>query len=376
MAIIFSKALSESELLNSHNSNTVEFNSDNVLTAVKCTLDFGSISFEITPNPSGLFQYDLKHATQELINENNFEDQIVPDIENDGYVYGDDTLYKLISLIYTIVFDNDSTESTTKNYLFTKSVKQPDRYSETIINSTDLLGLLIPFVDYSVKSYSATYHKGYPFDIAVYSNLPRTITIVNKTNALSNTFDLNQGVNRLFFSDGTMNFSFDDTIALITGINELEFQIASVPILTLLLNKKESNCGPYLKYYSNNGSYQYFLFNEIFNEDESTKIIDVLSSKFKSIEEATDLDRITGKESETIISMFTEYLTSNEMNYLKPIITSPRVELYTREVYTKAESNSWRGVVLRDATYRINSTKKELKGLNIEIGYTNNVMTL
>lgn len=376
MAIIFSKALSESELLNSHNSNTVEFNSNSVLTAVKCTLDFGSVSFEITPNPSGIFQYDLKHATKGLLNSNNFEDQIVPDLTIGNYVYVDTTLYKVISLIYTITFDNETTESTTKNYLFTKSVKQPERYDETIISSTDLLGMLIPFVDFSVKSYSATYFKGYPFDVAIYSNISRLVAIENKTNESKMSVNFDQGVNRLFFSDGGTNVTIEDSITLVTGINELEFSVATVPIMTLLLTKKESGCGPYLKYYSSNGSYQYFLFDEIFTDDKRTKIIDTLSSKFKSIEEATDQDRITGKASQTVRSMFSEYLSSNEMNYLEPIIDSPRVELYTREVFTKAQANSWRGVVLRDSSYRTESTKKQLKGLVLKIEFTNNAMTL
>lgn len=377
MAIIFTKAISESELLNSHNNNIVEFYSNSVLTSTKCTLNFGSVSFEITPDPSGNFSYNLKHAIKELINENNFEDQILPDIENDGYIYEDGSLYKLQGLTYTITFDNDTTEATTKNYIFTKSVKQPDRYDETIINSAiDLIGLLIPFRDYSVKSYAATYFTGYPFDIAIYSNIARTITIRNQTTNFSFDISVVKGVNRLFFSDGNQNFSFEDDLPLIYGENELEFIIGGSVKLTLFLDKKESGCGRFLKFYSSEGSYQYFLFDDIYTKEKKGKIIDNLQSKFEDIHEAVGQDRITGKTSSNIENLFTEYLSNDSMNYLQSIIDSPRVELYTRNQYEKQIATSWRSVVLLDSSHQIENTKKNLKRLAIQIGYTNNSLAL
>lgn len=376
MAIVFDKTISESNLLNSHNNNVIEFHSDNILTAVKCTLDFGSASFEITPNPAGQFEYNMKHATAELLNPNNFRDEVLPDIQASGYVYPDNTLYKLIALIYTITFDNETTETTTKNYRFTKSAKQPWRYDETIIDSTDVIGLLIPFAEYSAKSYAATYYAGYPFDIPVYCAINETVTIKNKTNNLEYNFVFTQGVSRLFFSDGTVNFSFDDVLPLVYGENELEFWTGGVARVTLLLTKKVSGCGPYLKYYSAWGGYGYWLFDEVLTKDRKTKIASALESDFTSIEEATDLDRITGKDSADLVNMFTEYLSPKEMDYLAPIVDSARVDMYTREVYTQARVDSWRGVIIQDSTQRIDATKKSLKQLQLTVGYTNKTLML
>lgn len=377
MAINFTKQLSESDILNSHNNNIVEFSSDNVLTAVKCTLNFGSVSFEITPDPEGNFSYNLKHAVKELINTNNFQDLITPDIEANGYIYEDTSLYKIISLEYTVAFNNETTESSTKNYIFSKSVKQPDRYEETIINSLqDLVGIMIPFKDFSVKSYAATYFVGYPFDVSIYSNVSRTITVANRTNGMSYDILISKGVNRLFVSEGWSNFSFEDDLPLIYGVNELEFQIGGSVYVTLILTKRESGCGKYLKFYSNTGSYQYFLLDDIFTEDESTKIIDNLQGRHQSIEESVGIDRITGKTSRSVLNLFTEYLTTDEMNYLKPIINSPRVELYTRNQFEKQITTSWRSVVLIDGTFRVIDTKKNLKRLAFQVGYTNHTLSL
>ena len=377
MALIFSKDLSEVNLLNSHNNNIVEFSSDNPLTATDCDLDFGSIIPNITPDPDGLFRYNLKDIVKTLINSSNFKDDYIQDIDSKGYVYSDQNLYKLIPIVYTITFEGGTTETTTKNYLFIKSIKQPDKFSRTIINSvSEKLAFLLPYEDHSVKSYTAIYHKGYPFDFALYSNIARTITIKNKTNNLETTLDINQGVNRIIISDGSQNFTFEDLLPLVTGINNLEFKVDSENFKTLILEKKESSCGTYLRYYSSFGSYFYYLFDGIYREVKKTKIIDILSGDFEDIDSTFETVTITGKGSSNTRSLLVENMTERQRKYLLSIAESPRVDLYTRDQFIIAGDDSWRGVTLNDGSFKVEDKKKNLFKFDGEISFINYTLSL
>lgn len=379
MAVIFSKSLSEANLLNSHNNNIVEFGSDNVLEATDCDINLGGIVVNITPNPDGVFRYNFKDIIKTLINPSNFSDDYIPDIDNLGYVYLDPNLYKLLAVTYTINLTGGTTEASSKNYKFTKSVKQPDIFSRTVIDTTtELLAFLLPFEDPSVKSYNAVYHKGFPFDLPLFSNIPRSITIVNKTNNLSATLDIGQGVNRIVISDGSESFTFEDLLPLVTGFNEIEFQITSDPteFKTLILEKRESSCAPYLKYYTDYGSYFYYLFDGIYQDLTKTKIIDVVNRDFDDISETFENIIITGKGSSTKKKIFLEQMTDRQRKYLLPIISSPRVELYTRDVFQMSEADSWRGVVLNDGEFKEIDTKRTLYGFKAEISFINYTLTL
>ena len=127
MAITFSKSLSTVNFLNAYNNNIVEFSSDNVLDSVKCNLTIGSISMEITPI-NNVFRYNFKEVISVLINQCNFQDEILPvlsNLDDTSHVYNDTVNTYLSQLVeYEIVFTNDSTENTSETYKFLKSVEQ------------------------------------------------------------------------------------------------------------------------------------------------------------------------------------------------------------------------------------------------------------
>ena len=377
MAILFSKPLSETELLSSHNNNIVEFASNNVLTALSCVADFGTFTFERSPDPNGLFSFNLKEAAKVLINQNEFVDKLVPDIPNNGYVYQDDTLYKKINVSFKIIFEGGTTETVSKSYHFLKKISQPEKYSENVIDIVNTgLALLLPFEDNSNVSYYAPYFEGKPFDIALFSNVERTITVRNKTTTKTITLDLLVGVNRIFLSQGNKNITLEDELTLRTGINNLQFEIAPDNYITLLLERIESDCAEYVRFYNKQGAYSYYQFNIFSKESIKTKTIDSIDTNFNDISQTYDNEQITGKSEAVIKRVMAERTTDRQRKYLESIFSSPKVDIYLNRQFQPTSLDSWRGVKISDGSTVIDENNSPWLDVVLSIGYNNETLTL
>ena len=369
MAIQFVKDVSQEELLSSNNNNEVVFESNNPLEAVSCLIDFDGVSVTRRPDVAGQFSYDFMEVVSVLINENDFEDLIVPDIENNGYSYKDNSLFKEITISYKISFSNGSTETASRTYSFTKSVRQIKNYQDTIFNMlNDKLALLLPNQENSRETYYAPYFQGYPFDIALYSNADRTITVKSKSNNIETTLDVKKGVNRIFISQGEKSFTFDDEVPLRFGINELEFKIDINTYVTLFVEKMQSDCGVYVKYFNNSGGYSYYLLPKFHEKSLKTKAINNVFSNNKDISNTRRLFRTTGKTVKQSSKFKLDMLTRQQVQYLQDLLYSPFVEVYTREAYRKTELFSWNGITVSDGSFVLDKTKDKYQNLNLTIG--------
>jgi len=379
MAIIFDKEVSQTELLSSHDDNIVKFHSDNVLAEVSCKVDFGFQSYDITPDPTGLFTYNLKEVVKVAINPSNFRDSVEPDVHNGNYSLQDDNAYLAVSVTYQISFEGGSTESISRNYKFVKGVKQPIKYlNNTIDTVADMITILAPFEKNSRKSFFIPYFDGYPMDFAFYSNAARNIIVTNKTTNHTATIPVLAGVNRVFISGGDHNMTLDDFLPLVYGVNKLELAIEGSPLelVTLNLDRRRSECGLCFKYHNEQGGWNYYRFNEIYREDTKTKTIASLAPLFASIEESFESDVISGKDSARTVSLLAEVRDKREQKYLQQILTSPRVELYLNEVFERADSSSWLGIRVLDGTFRTENTKNSFSELKIKVGITNKSLSL
>lgn len=374
MAITFTKSLPEDELLASHNNNIVEFSSNSALTSVSAVINLGSVAITVTPNPNGLFHFNFIEAVKVLINENKFKDMITPDFENTGYIYNDNTLYKKIVTTFKVVYEGGTFEQITKTYCFIKSVRQAQKYERRKIK-IDFLALLIPydFSSNSNKTYYAIYYSGMPFDIPIFSNVTRTITIKNVTNSFTETLDLTEGVNRFFLSQGDRSITNDDFLPLHDGINELEFQITPTNFVTLFLEKRREKCSPLLKLYNNQGGYSYLKAYRNHTQEKQTKTINSISSNLKDISETNQTEFITGKESKNKTTLIIK-VNERQLNYLAGIIDSPRVELFQELLGQKQDSDSFYGVTVSDGSYKLVDTKKRIYELVIKIGFEINTL--
>jgi len=370
MAVIFSKEVSQDNLLSAYNNHSVEFSSNNVLQAVSCMVDYGDGTFDRSPNPDGSFKINIAEVASVLINLNKFKDTIVPDINGSGYVYPDTTLYKSISITYKISFINGTTEQIGRNYHFIKSVLQPINYLDNVIDvSTNSLALLLPFKDRSNLSYYTPYYEGVPFDFSIFSNLARTVTIRNKKNLSEMDMDLSLGVNRIFLSQGDTDSTLLDDLILHTGLNHIEISVSPTDYITLFIERFESSCGPFLKYFNSTGSYSYFRFSPIYQQSKRTKTLDKLRSDFSSIDETFSIIDITGKDSAIIMKLLAEQLDSDMLKHVDSLMDSLKVELFVQEPNTKLKASSWFTVLVSDGTFKTKNTKKTRNEFKVNIGF-------
>ncbi|PHQ27856.1 hypothetical protein [Leeuwenhoekiella nanhaiensis] len=340
MAISFITSLPKDQVLNAYNNNVIEFSSDVEKPNIKAIITIGSLNFESTPSPADEYYFNFKSIIQALINANYFQDLIEPENEN-TMVYPDATLYQEITADLSVEFDDGTTDDQSINLAFIKAVDQEEAYKRNTINQiNNQIALLLPFIPDSNQDYHATYFEGYPFDVAIYSDADRAITINNRATGISAEFQINKGVNRLFLSDGDNNFSVDEIVPLQPGINKLDFYIGETSKVTLHLTKADSICGSYYKWFNDQGGWSYFLFHK-YDETVNTKSTESFFQDFKNLNNSDDRFFDLGLEVEYSDKYFTEGISQNEMALIKSLMESPKVYRYLNKQFQTGKRTDW-----------------------------------
>ena len=369
MAITFSKSLSTTNFLNAYNNNIVEFSSNNVLDAVKCEITIGSLTFEITPIDN-VFHFNFKEVTSVLINSNNFIDTIIPDLIASNVtstIYNNTANTYLLQLVnYEITFSNDSTESTSQTYKFLKSVEQLEQNKKGVITSGNDLYALSPFKKETANTYDITYFEGYPFDISFLLNSTGNTTILNQTNAISYTFNLNYTVSRLFFSDGRTTVTIEDFLPLVDGLNELKIT-RDTDIIYINLTKIPSAEGQYLKWLNQYGGWSYWLFNCIHKRDKKTSDLGQVYNDFLNVNETTDSFKSIGKTSQDILTIIADQVNETDQTIINELFESPKVYYFTGLRLSQVTDVSWLACNVVAGTQTITDYKKELITYKVKI---------
>ena len=378
MAISFSKSISVLKLLNTYNNNVVEFTSDDTLDATKCNINLGGLDFEITPI-NNVFRFNYKEVVSALINSNNFKDSIIPTSNFEG----DTSLSGSYLVTYTITFADTSTEQTTQTYVFLKSVEQIANVSNRLLTEQQIL-----------CNTKLTAFKGYPFDVGYY--LEGDVIITNTATGYSFTLkETSVGTNRIFFMLGN-NLPFGETLyngrvlnlggvvennACITWLDLLSVGYNNITVSngttkTLEIKLNDISCGgTYLKWFNlEKGAWNYWLFNPIHRDTLKTKTLDDFNVDFNSIDETYTTSLITGKTAIKERNLTALTLEEYEMEQIKSLFTSPRVELYNGTYGDTVTAASWQTVKVRDKSITTSNTKRDLIDvkLTIEINqYTN-----
>ncbi|WP_233881871.1 hypothetical protein [Tenacibaculum piscium] len=320
------------------------------LASISATIKVGDEKpFNITPDTKGIFRFNFKNIASKILNKNYFKDSIEPNAPY-RYVELDESVYKDIDVTYTI---RSSISFTTikHTYSFIKAVEQLEDYKigrRNLINKD--IAILSELDRSSNITYHLTYFEGYPFDIPIFSTADRDVLIKNKDNGHSEAFPLKKGVNRLFVSDGSSNFSLETKLPIHLGSNELEMTSGDTTI-TLFLTKKDSSCGIYLKWFNNHGGWNYFLFKNL-RSNRSFKSANTIDRDFQSLENTISTSIDTTIISKDVISFYAKGLTFNEKQVLNGISESLKIYRYLRCMFEVASLNNWLPETL--ATRRIN----------------------
>lgn len=387
MAITFTKELSQENYLHAYNNNVVSFYSNSSEKAVKATISIGGKSVTITPDPQGIFYYNFLQVFKLLVNRNYFRDDVVSNFAPDAVISNglkptdeyampiDSNVFQQTTAVFTIIFSNGSQESTTRSYKILRSLLQLEDYRRGLSNELNtLFSLLLPLPIDSRRTYYATMFDGYPFDIPLYSNAPRTLYLKNVVTGFEASVDVRAGVNRFALQDGQDTVTLENRFPLHLGINKIEISTQSPGLsapegespITLFLEKKEASCGVYLKWFNQVGGWSYYLFNKL-QENRSKKDLPQAVTNSDNLEDTRDLIVSFGASTSDRYRVFTEKVDLNQKRAIDTIVGSPKIYRYIEVPFQRQTLNSWVSDRLNTNSYELSSWKTKFYAIGFEL---------
>lgn len=309
-----------------YNDSYVEFSSNLINNeyaeiTVYPILTFPNV-FLIYPDANDIYVFNLKEAVKVIFNANGFEDSN----------YFTDSYFKSISDLYLSqnikieVFSDITSDSILKTYEFFKAVKQVGELIHS--NPFQLLSYSPDGVDHSM-----TYYEGFPFHFDILQVTSGSDIIVKSLNTGNETLVMNPTTSEAFRVNidrgGNKNWTLDNILPLIDGLNKLEIYEDGDFKTNLLLTKKKNSSGLYLKWFNRHGGFNHYLFEQFYIEQ--TKGVEygrILNNEFNNIYNATGIHKSLGKKASGTLTIKTKY-DSADYEYLRDIFESPLIQMYT-----------------------------------------------
>ena len=379
LPILFNKALSSTQLLLAYNNHIVEFYSQNqegVVDSLRCEITIiegtrGAVPYVITPDKNNIFYFNFREAFIQIINQNDFNEEIVLDInqaDKESLTIVDDIdSFKRVTIEYKIIFVDLSEEINRPLAYIMKGVEQESNYiaSDALNRKLDTAHtdfyLLTPFTARADRTVYLTWFFPYPFDVGFFKETTGNLTITLGAN--NETVQFDQYTGRFAISDGSKNIGA--FIAIPVGENTITFNSTST--MTLMLTRKNDVCGVYLKWINMYGKWNYWLFNQKDLRQLVTKDSKDLFNDFSNVGENRSPYLSVGKQSKEVMALHCQGVTENEMYYLKHLFESPKVFLWTGEENDEDDANFWLEVKLKGKTQAIKNYKRNQFNVSCKI---------
>ncbi|KGO91740.1 hypothetical protein [Flavobacterium subsaxonicum] len=387
--IVFTPEVDTTKLRLAYNNDVFRFRSNSALAPLYCDIQLaGSQDFNIPdvnlrlyPDPDGNFFVNFKPYITALINTTNFQDTLSPDLQT---LYPQTFLYDRTTAHYIqkgtwfrITLNDNSVESDYKIFDYICGVTQPDSRISLQKNS---IYALAPFKQNTTNSYYLKYWQGYPFDVTLYVPKTGPLQVKNLTTLFSMNFSHTGQVKRLFFSDGRTDETLEDILPMQEGFNNLQLK-QTIPLsandtididtanntIYLTLQKVPYQCGVYLKWFNALGGYSYWLFEDTYSIDRSTKQLGELDFDNANIEDTLGRTLQIGKESQDTFKIIAELLTPDERTIVEGLLDSPKVYLFTGKPYARNAAQDWVEVTLKTTQARIKNPRQQLTNFTFDV---------
>lgn len=359
---------------NAYNNQVFEYEGDSEKIAVRSTISvffnpsvfagtfFSSQNLRLNvPANLNKFYVNLKKSVTNLFNQNNFSDTIVP--TSVDYIKRDVSLFCRIGLRFTVVYNDGTQDQLNTNQLYFKSVR--NFFDEGFDTAPPSFRLL------SETNYF-NYYEGLPLDLAFYSDTEGEVIITNETTGVNESFTFNEGVNRLFLSNGeTYNLGFESVVPLTTErINKLAFTNSNNESLGTIFIKKHKECNaPYLKWFNSMGSWSYYRFQKAFQGNTNHTNRQFLNNDFDNFEDSVGNFQATGKNASRQYRMFTDSLNNDEREFFRSLFTSPKIFLHDAPLDSPLTKTTFKEVSLVDGNNEDVNTKLSSQqfAINVEL---------
>lgn len=358
MAIVFLKELDETKIKLAYNNNIVRFYSDSTEVPINAIIEIGSNVVTLFPDPNGVFYYNFKELVTTILNQDNFIDDLNPDLST-SFVYDwTDKISLTEDVVITINLSNDTTETDTRSITWLSGYVQLQDW-KNIYPSSDLLTTGITLLqkknEDSYFNFYLNYWYGYPFDLTIYGN-ENLVSLVNKTNLSNQDFTFDK-ISRLVFSDGRTDVSIEDAITLQEGVNDLDFD----EVFNIRLNKITDFCtdGIYIKWINSLGGWNYWLFSKGQTQTK-TKDNGSLNNDFENLEDTISPLVSLGKTSANTIKVQQKRIISQDKILLSDLLDSAKVYLFTGTPFSQNTFNDWIEVNLTNGSFTIENPRSNM----------------
>ncbi len=325
-------------------------------------------TIRLYPNPQGQFYCNLQPYVAAVINTRNFEDRLQPSPEAgspDSFIYTDEEGMVLMGTLYiSIPHSGGTTTSSSFPLTWLAGVQQIGEY--TRFDKNNFL-LLSPAKKDMPFEWPLRYWQGYPFDFSFYLpySIRQKLSITNQANGLSQGFNQAGVLNRMVLSDGRTDETLETVLPLAEGTNRLKFNLTQPR--WAVVEKVPYRCGVYLKWLNAFGGYSYWLFEDTYAIDRSTKHLGEIESDAKNIENSFGRSLSLGKESRDTLKIIAELLTEDERRIVTGLFDSPKVYLFTGQPFARNSPRDWIEVTLKTTAARIKNPKQNLTNFTFDI---------
>ncbi len=376
MAISYSKDVSETNFLFSHNNNVIEFSSDITDPIRDCIITVGTSIVTLYPRPDGAFYYNFKEVVSSLINTNNYADDLNTDVSVSYFYTWNSRVYLDLDVTISINFTNDTSDQDTKDLKFILSAVNLRDYNSRFPYTVGInqINLMLPLVSGANNTYYAKYFAGYPFDITIYrdENTSLDMDIDNLTNAQNITYDsIEADFFRFVFSDGRTDTSIEDVFSLVDGLNNIRFTLSGSDDKFLNLEKEQGCSGVYLKWLNDSGGYSYWLFNNNASR-RGYKEKGYLNNDFNNLEDTTSQQISLGLDSKDTFTVYDRNINENQKNLIATILDSPKVYLFTGTPFAQNNFNDWMEIKNKTRRYDLKQVKRDLFNISLSFELPNN----
>ncbi|WP_417368802.1 hypothetical protein [Flavobacterium beibuense] len=369
--IVFKTPIDTTRLRMAYNNDVLSFYDNFLIKPKYCDITLGETPIRLFPAPDGTFFLNLKPYVTSLINTRNFEDTLSPSIGGinpSAYVKAFTSgTYLQKEIHFTIYFQNDTQTQASYNLTWLAGVNQHTDYYRRSI--TDYFPLA-PSKSNSTQHFYLKYWEGYPFDITMHMPNTQYFTLKNNTTTLSTQMLTRGRVSRLVLSDGRTDETLENVLPLIEGHNELRFKASSTDSdndTFITLEKIPYKKGAYLKWLNSFGGYSYWLFENTYSIDRSTKYMGEIDNDYNNIDRSFGRSIQIGKESIDSYKITAELLSENERRIVEGILESPKVYFFTGKPLSQNNKNNWVEVTLKTGSARVKNPKQPLTNFTFDI---------
>lgn len=368
--IQFTKNINPTHLRKAYNNDVVELFTDSPLEPLYCNVTSGTaLNIRLYPSPDKRFFLNLKPYITTLLNTRNFEDTLLPVLNSypESYIYNSTQgSYLELPVTFKIALEGGTEDALTHNLAWFAGVEQPTDYNTFLKTSWFLL---TPFTKATANHQYIKYWQGYPFDISLY-HAGTTVTLRNTTTLMNRQFSVPGKISRIVFSDGRTDETLESFFPLAEGFNKIRLmgsasETADDKFITL--EKIPYKCGAYLKWFNKYGGYSYWLFENTYAIDRTTKQLGELDRDLSNLEDTFTRAIQIGKESQDTLKVVAELLTEDETRIVHGLLDSPKVYLFTGKPFSQNGTNSWVEVSLKTGNARIKNARQPLTNFAFDL---------